>query len=566
LPFVTRKTRRAKDKTYFVPDKLQNVKDKTRFASNKSQNVEDKAHFVEDKTRSVEAETQNVENKEHFVEDKTLFVEAEARSVEDKTRFVEAETPFETVPIFMNSLKHHEEVVRRDLELLDYPRRDWTVPRVTSRGQNVLDCLIIGGGQGGLAVAAALGRERVQTILVVDASPAGNEGPWRTFGRMITLRTPKYLTGPDGGVPSLTIRAWYEAQFGEDSWENLTQFPKEMWADYLFWLRQVLELPVQNETRAGAIEWLESEKCFAIPLQEKGSERLVFARTVVLATGIEGSGAWHTPPQVKDALPEHLYAHTHTEIGFPDLHGKRVAILGAGACAFDNSAVALEHGAKSVDLFFRRRELVRVNPYRWGEFTGFLKHHADLPDADKWKFILQLVKMGQLPPTTTYQRATAFENFHIHPASPLSDLKSQGEVVHLETPQGHFEADFLIVGTGFQTDLGVRPELPHLLPHIALWRDRFTPPEHQQSEDLLRHPYLGPNFEFTEKVAGTAPHLSAVFNYTFGCLLSLGFGGASISGMKYSLPRVVAGVTKRLYLEDKDQFFESLLAYDTPEF
>jgi hypothetical protein len=210
--------------------------------------------------------------------------------------------------------------------------------------------------------------------------------------------------------------------------------------------------------------------------------------------------------------------------------------------------------------------MVRVNPYRWGEFTGFLKHHTDLPDADKWKFILQLVRMGQLPPTTTYQRATAFENFEIHPNSPLVDLKHQGSRVHLETPQGKFEADFLIVGTGFQTDLGVRPELPQLLPQIALWRDRFMPPAAERSEDLLRHPYLGPNFEFTEKMAGEAPYLSGVFNYTFGCLLSMGFGGASISGMKYSLPRVVAGVTKRLYLEDKDQFFASLQAYDTQEF
>ncbi|RYG69395.1 NAD(P)/FAD-dependent oxidoreductase [bacterium] len=365
------------------------------------------------------------------------------------------------------------------------------------------------------------------------------------------------------------MQAWYEAKFGNDTWEKLDQFPKEIWADYLYWLRITLGLPVQNDTKAGAMQWLENERCFSIPLVAKeGTQQLVFARTVVLATGIEGSGAWHTPPQISDNLPAHLYAHTHTEIGFPDLSGKRVAVLGAGACAFDNAAVALEHGAHEVNLFFRRSQMVRVNPYRWAEFTGFLKHHADLPDADKWKFILQLVKMGQLPPKSTYQRATAFENFHIHPDSPLTELRTtnNGEGVHLETPHGRFEADFLIVGTGFQTDLGVRPELTNLLNHIALWRDRFTPPEGQRSEDLLRHPYLGANFEFQEKVSGEAPYLSAVFNYTFGCLLSLGFGGASISGMKYSLPRVVAGVTKCLYLEDKDAYFDSLLAYGVEDF
>ncbi len=465
-----------------------------------------------------------------------------------------------------HALEKHAELVRHELELLDYPRRDWVLPRVTSSGQSVLDCLIIGGGQGGLAVAAALMREKVRNILVVDSNLEGAEGPWRTFGRMITLRTPKYLTGPDGGVPSLTIRAWFEAQHGEGAWDKLEKYPKEMWADYLLWLRKTLDLPVKNETRAGAIEWVEAEKCFQIPLQGADGEEIVWARTVVLATGIEGSGAWHTPPQISEALPPQLYAHTHTEIGFPNLGGKCVAILGAGACAFDNAAVALEHGAKRVDLFFRRREMVRVNPYRWGEFTGFLKHHADLPVADKWKFILQLVKMGQLPPASTYKRATRFENFHIHPASPLTKVAHEGDLIQLQTPFEHFEADFLIVGTGFQTDLGVRPELPHLLDKIALWRDRYTPPEAEKSADLARHPYLGANFELTEKNAGEAPYLNAIFNYTFGCLLSLGFGGASISGMKYSLPRVVAGVTKRLYLDDKDLFFGSLQSYDAEDF
>jgi hypothetical protein len=31
---------------------------------------------------------------------------------------------------------------------------------------------------------------------------------------MLTLRSPKQLIGPDLGVPSLTFRAWYEAQHG----------------------------------------------------------------------------------------------------------------------------------------------------------------------------------------------------------------------------------------------------------------------------------------------------------------------------------------------------------------
>ena len=82
---------------------------------------------------------------------------------------------------------------------------------------------------------------------------------------MVTLRTPKYLTGPDGGIPNLTIRAWYEAQHGPGAWEKLELIPKEMWADYLAFFRRVCEIPVRNLTRAGAIEWRADDDCFAIP-------------------------------------------------------------------------------------------------------------------------------------------------------------------------------------------------------------------------------------------------------------------------------------------------------------
>jgi hypothetical protein len=57
-----------------------------------------------------------------------------------------------------------------------------------------------------------------------------------------------------------------------------------------------------------------------------------------------------------------------------------------------------------------------------------------------------------------------------------------------------------------------------------------------------------------------------VFNYTFGGHLSLGFGGASISGMKYSIPRLVAGITGSLFREDAAEHYASLCSFDEREF
>ncbi len=112
------------------------------------------------------------------------------------------------------SLERLADDVRRELELTDYPRRDWLTPRRTSAGDQVHDVIIVGAGQGGLSAAFGLLRERVSNLLVIDENPLDHAGPWLNFARMRTLRTPKHVTGPDLGVPSLTPRAWYEAQHG----------------------------------------------------------------------------------------------------------------------------------------------------------------------------------------------------------------------------------------------------------------------------------------------------------------------------------------------------------------
>ncbi|MEI9942534.1 MAG: NAD(P)/FAD-dependent oxidoreductase [Pseudomonadota bacterium] len=456
--------------------------------------------------------------------------------------------------------------VTRDLELLDYPRRPWVLPQRTPSGEPVYDVAIVGGGQSGLTAAFGLMRERIGNLIVLDRNPLDRAGPWLNFARMRTLRTPKYLTGPDLGIPSLTPRAWYEAQFGDGSWEALGLLPKELWASYLAWYRETLHIPVEPETTVGALQFDSAVRQFLLPCTGPGGQRVLRARRVVLATGIDGSGAWRVPRAIAEALPARLYAHTRDEIDFVALRGKRIAVLGAGASGFDNASTALELGAREVHLFFRRPRLVNVNAYRWAEFVGFLKHHADLPDAEKWRFILQILRMGQLPPRDTLARAKEHAGFQLHAGSSWKSLSAQGDTVLIETEAARFEVDFVIVATGCVTDLAARPELEHFEAQIARWADRYTPPPEETHEDLLRHPYLGPGFEFSERQPGQAPYLAHLYNYTFGGLLSMGFGGASISGLKYSAARLVSGITRSLFVEDSATHFDNLCHFAEPEF
>src|ERR1700733_2741954 len=109
--------------------------------------------------------------------------------------------------------------VRRDLDRIAHPRLPWMQPRIAPDGRPALDVLIVGAGQSGLAIAFALMRAQVGNVLVIDKAAPGREGPWLTYARMRTLRSPKDYTGPDLDLPSLTYQSWHEARFGADSWK-----------------------------------------------------------------------------------------------------------------------------------------------------------------------------------------------------------------------------------------------------------------------------------------------------------------------------------------------------------
>jgi cation diffusion facilitator CzcD-associated flavoprotein CzcO len=455
------------------------------------------------------------------------------------------------------------ERVRRDLAYLTYPSREWTVAHDRD-GAPVLDVLIVGGGQAGLATAFGLKLEHVDNIRIVDRNPRGLEGPWRRFARMRQLRTPKEVTGIDFGIPSLTIQAWYEAKFGPRAWKRISAIPPEVWRDYLDWYRDVLALPVENNTEVTSIE--PAGEFLLAHLRRKSRSERVIARKIVLATGIDGSGSWRAPSALVADLPRERWAHSSDKIDFRRLAGKRVGVLGAGAAGFDNAAVALEAGAASVDLCLRRTELPRVNPLIWTNFAGMLGHFAELDDLNRWRFMRYILEKPPMPPPQeTFWRCRKFDNFAWHTDCRWRAVRYDGKAATVETDGDPFTFDFIIFATGFETDLSARPELAPIVRHIARWRDKFTPPPGEESDLLARHPYLGAAFEFTERQPGGAPYLGRLHNYTFGAAPSVGLTGGAITGIKYGVRRLVSGLVRDLFREDVEHYYRDLLAYSDQE-
>jgi len=455
-----------------------------------------------------------------------------------------------------------EAQVARDLALIAYPEPEWVPPRRSASGERVLDVLVVGAGQGGLVTLFALRRDRITNILAIDRKPEGMEGPWRDFARMRTLRSWKTVTGPDLDIPSLTFQSWFEAQWGARAFAALDKIAKDTWADYLAWYRRVLDLPVRNGVELVALA--PQPEGLAATLLEAGRERKLLARKLVLATGIETPGRWWMPDFVA-ALPRHLRAHTAEPIDFAALAGRHVAVLGAGASAFDNAATALEHGAR-VTLCCRRPALQRVQPYKQISFAGFFRGFPHLPDAQRWRWMNHLLSIREAFPRETWERTTRHAAFTLRTGTPWTGARAEGDRVVIETPAGPLVADFVICGTGFEMDVSALPALAEHAPLIATWADRYTPPPGEENPRLGRFPYLSQSFAFTERVPGTAPWLADVHLFTFGATVSFGPSGSSINAMKFAATRLAQAIAADLFAADAEAHYQALLAYDTPEF
>lgn len=464
----------------------------------------------------------------------------------------------------LSALDALSDQVRRDLRRIAHPNTPWLEPRVAPGGGQALDVLIIGAGQSGVATAFGLKRAQVTNVLVIDKAPKGLEGPWLTYARMEALRSPKDYTGPDLDVPSLTYQSWHEAVYGEDSWSALQLIRKEDWARYLLWVREVTDIPVRNGLQAVDIAPVGDLLAVTVEHADGEMRETLYARKVVLATGQDGVGCWMMPDFVA-ALPATLRAHAADDIDFTKLRGKIVAVLGAGASAFDNAAVALEHGAAEVHLFCRRAEPQVIQPYRWLTFAGFLRHLSDLDDAWRWRFMSAILGLREGFPQQTFDRCACHSNFTLHNGAPwLAARQAQGRV-EITTPKGPFIADFLICGTGIDTDFARKPELARFAENIATWGDRYTPPDDERNDRLARFPYLAADYAFVEKQPDRTPWIRNVHLFAIGATMSFGPSGSSINAMTTAVPKLVSGLTRGFFEVDVERHWASLRAYNVPQ-
>jgi FAD-dependent urate hydroxylase len=440
----------------------------------------------------------------------------------------------------------------KELEHINYPAPSW--PGTSS---NSYDVVIIGAGMAGLTAAFALKRLGISNIQVFDRADRGLEGPWATYARMPTLRSTKELVGPALDISSLTFRAWYEWQFGEEKWEKLKKIPTLQWMDYLNWFRKVLQIPVQDNQVLTAIV----PKEYGLKLTINGED--VNTSKVVLATGRGGYGGSFIPEFVNN-LPPQYYAHTNDRIDFEALQGKRVAIIGAGASGFDAAAATLEKGATLVDILLRRLHLPNVNKFASITYAGFSEGYHNLSDEKRWILMTECFQEGIPPPVEALERVKHHSHFSVNPGIHVHTARIKDNQVQLETNKGLLAYDFLILATGFAIEGRKQPELAPFVDQIQLWKDRNTQ-SLQGPSWFDQSPYLGAHFQFLERIPGSAPFLKNIYCFNYAATLSHALLSSDIPCLGVGASRLAQGIASDLFTENWKEYHRYLQEYQTPE-
>lgn len=449
----------------------------------------------------------------------------------------------------------------QDLAWLELPPPAW-VPPSQRDGQPVLDVAVIGGGMAGLTAATAL-RHLGITAVIFDQAPAGFEGPWATTARMETLRSPKTLTGPALGLPALTFRAWYEAQYGVPGWEALDKIPRLQWMDYLRWYRKVMGLDLRNAHRLSGLR-PRGDGVVALDIANAEGTRTLLARRVVLATGRDGLGGAQVPAFV-NGLPRERWAHSSEVLDAAMLAGKRVGVVGAGSSAMDSAATALEANAQRVDMLVRRADIPRINKQKAAGNPGLVHGHQALSDAWKWRFRHYINREQVPPPRGSTLRVMRHPNVRVHLSSPVLKAEMAGDEIHVTTPRGVIALDFLFLSTGFRIDWFAREEFATIAPHVRAWHQRYAPPSGDEDQELHDSPDVGPAFELREKTPGACPGLARVYCFNYPAALSHGAISGDIPAISDGARRLAEGIASALYVEDIDQHFARLEAFNEPE-
>ncbi|MDO5632591.1 MAG: NAD(P)/FAD-dependent oxidoreductase [Paracoccus sp. (in: a-proteobacteria)] len=186
--------------------------------------------------------------------------------------------------------------------------------------------LVIGGGQGGIALGARLRQLGVPAIIIDKHDRPGDQ--WRKRYKSLCLHDP----------------VWYDHLPYIKFPENWPVFaPKDKIGDWLEWYTNVMELNYWTKSECKSARYDEATKEWVVTVDRDGEEVVIRPKQLVLATGMSGKPRIPEFPGADSFTGDQHHSSQHPG---PDAYaGKKVVIIGANNSAHDIAAALWEHDA-----------------------------------------------------------------------------------------------------------------------------------------------------------------------------------------------------------------------------
>jgi putative flavoprotein involved in K+ transport len=200
--------------------------------------------------------------------------------------------------------------------------------------------LIVGGGQGGIALGARLRRLGVPTIIVEKNERAGDS--WRKRYKSLCLHDPVWYDH----LPYLPF---------PDHWPVFA--PKDKIGDWLEMYTKVMELNYWGGTTATKATFNEAKQEWQVVVNRDGKDITLRPRQLVLALGVSGYPVSPTIAGADSFTGEQHHSSKHP--GPEAYKGKKCVVLGSNNSAHDICAALWEGGA---DVTMVQRSSTHIAP------------------------------------------------------------------------------------------------------------------------------------------------------------------------------------------------------------
>ncbi|MDB6000881.1 MAG: FAD-dependent oxidoreductase [Rhizobacter sp.] len=200
--------------------------------------------------------------------------------------------------------------------------------------------LIVGGGQGGIALGARLRRLGVPTLIVEKNARAGDS--WRKRYKSLCLHDPVWYDH----LPYLPF---------PDDWPVFA--PKDKIGDWLEMYTKVMELNYWGSTTAKHARFDEAKQEWEVVVEREGREITLRPQQLVFALGVSGYPYVPAIPGAETFAGEQHHSSQHP--GPEAYRGKKCVVLGSNNSAHDICAALWEHGA---DVTMVQRSSTHIAP------------------------------------------------------------------------------------------------------------------------------------------------------------------------------------------------------------